>query len=694
MKIALVGNPNCGKTTVFNRLTGRRAKVSNMPGVTVERYEAPWKSRPDTQLIDLPGTYSLFATSRDEQVTQRALLDPRETPDAVWIVLDSSHVRSSLFLALQVLEMGLPAVIIINRTDPTPVNLEAIQAWLDVPVVAYNFEKDRKELIDEGLLNVTARSSNHADARLVPEAWAGAFDLLRGAFPESNPVQLAWHLRSKGTPHWLDAGQRAALDLARDELEYTPAAMQLEEAGWRMEHIRTHAVDLIPDGPDFPWEEASRRTTSIDRFLTHPVWGNAVLALVFFGIFQAVYAWSEAPMDAVDRAFGWLYQAGDAAIAGEGWWKGLLLDGLLNGLAGIVVFVPQIMILFGLTSALEATGYLARVGFLGDRLLQRLGLGGRSVVPLVGGMACAVPAIMAARTIQGKRERLITILITPLMTCAARLPVYAFLIGFVVPNERVLGGLFNLQGLFLFGLYLFSSLSALGLAWVLHRGLPNKTEGQFTIEWPAYRWPKPLEVGREMLSKGWDFVASAGQVILIISLVIWGLGQFGPADEMRAVHATYADVHTPEAEAERDAALMQASWLGHLGQWVEPAVRPLGYDGRMGIAILSSFAAREVFVGTMSALFPEGQNQTTDEGRIRQLQRRLSQEIHPATGKPLLNVASATSLILFYMYAMQCMSTIVIVRKELNSWPWALSQAIGFTLFAYGLALLVYQLLS
>jgi ferrous iron transport protein B len=399
-------------------------------------------------------------------------------------------------------------------------------------------------------------------------------------------------------------------------------------------------------------------------------------------------------MDAVDRAFGWLYQAGDVAIAGEGWWKGLLLDGLLNGVAGIVVFVPQIMILFGLTSALEATGYMARVGFLGDRLLQRLGLGGRSVVPLVGGMACAVPAIMAARTIQGKRERLITILITPLMTCAARLPVYAFLIGFVVPNERVLGGLFNLQGLFLFGLYLFSSLSALGLAWVLHRGLPNKTEGQFTIEWPAYRWPKPLEVGREMLSKGWDFVASAGQVILIISLVIWGLGQFGPAEEMRAVHATYADVHTPEAEAERDAALMQASWLGHLGQWVEPAVRPLGYDGRMGIAILSSFAAREVFVGTMSALFPEGQNQTTDEGRIRQLQRRLSQEIHPATGKPLLNVASATSLILFYMYAMQCMSTIVIVRKELNSWPWALSQAIGFTLFAYGLALLVYQLLS
>lgn len=690
MKIALVGNPNCGKTTLFNRLTGRRAKVSNMPGVTVERYEAPWKAQLGVQLVDLPGTYSLFAKADDERVTQRELLDPELQPDAVWIVLDSAHVRSSLFLALQVLEMGFPATVIINRTDATDVRLEALEAWLGVPAFSFHFEKERKDRLHTALAKTEPRVSTHRDERITPAAWGATFEALKALFPHATESQQAWYLRARDLPVWLNNAQTMALEAARAQLEESSAALQLEEAGWRMEHIRNNAESLIPNGPEFPWEEASERTTRIDRILTHPVWGYAILALVFFGIFQAVYAWSEAPMDAVDRAFGWLYQAADSAMA-EGWWKGLLLDGVLNGIAGIVVFVPQIMILFGLTSALEATGYMARVGFLGDRFLEQLGLSGRSVVPLIGGMACAVPAVMAARTIPGKREQLITILVTPLMTCAARLPVYAFLIGFVVPNTTV-GG-FKVQGLFLFGLYVASSVSALALAWALNRGLPNKNEGQFTMEWPAYRWPRLSEVAREMGSKGWSFVSSAGQVILIISMVIWGLSQFGPSDAMEAVEDRYA--HLKDAAPEDlESARMEASWLGHLGNWIEPAVRPLGYDGRMGIAILSSFAAREVFVGTMSTLFPGGTEASSDEGRIRHLQQRLTQEVHPATGKPLLNTASAASLLIFYMYAMQCMSTVVIVRKELKSWPWALAQAIGFTLFAYGLALLVYQVLA
>lgn len=690
MKIALVGNPNCGKTTLFNRLTGRRAKVSNMPGVTVERYQAPWKGHPGVQLVDLPGTYSLFAKADDERVTQRELLDAELQPDAVWIVLDSAHVRSSLFLALQVLEMGFPATVIINRTDTTDVRLDALEAWLGVPAFSFHFEKERKDRLHTALADAAPRVSTHRDERLVPDAWNAAFSALNTPFPNATPVQLAWHLRTRDLPTWLTSPQTKALENIRSQHAESTAAMQLEEAGWRMEHIRNNAEALIPNGPEFPWEEASERTTRIDRILTHPVWGNAILALVFFGIFQAVYAWSEAPMDAVDRAFGWLYQTANGALA-DGWWKGLLLDGVLNGIAGIVVFVPQIMILFGLTSALEATGYMARVGFLGDRFLERLGLSGRSVVPLIGGMACAVPAVMAARSIPGKREQLITILVTPLMTCAARLPVYAFLIGFVVPNTTVWG--FKVQGLFLFGLYVASSLSALALAWALNRGLPTKTEGQFTMEWPAYRWPKLGEVVREMGSKGWSFVSSAGQVILVISVVIWGLSQFGPSEAMEAVEERYAQMENAAPE-DFEAARMEASWLGHLGNWIEPAVRPLGYDGRMGIAILSSFAAREVFVGTMSTLFPGGTAADSDEGRIRQLQQRLTQEVHPATGKPLLNTASAASLLIFYMYAMQCMSTVIIVRKELKSWPWALAQAIGFTLFAYGLALLVYQVLA
>jgi ferrous iron transport protein B len=695
VNIALVGNPNCGKTTLFNRLTGSRSKVTNMPGVTVERFDASLKKRPDITLTDLPGTYSLFAQAGDERITQKALLSPLETnvPDAIWLVVESAHIRSSLFLVLQVLEMEFPAVLLINRTDGTEVNVTQLQQMLGVPVVQLNFERDRTEALEAAILELQPSVGTHSEPRISPAKWQNSFAILEDVFPEYSRSRMAWYMRSRSIPEWLNEREKAAVSLARDEAKASPAALQLEEAGWRMESIRKWTARIFPqnDSPQYPWQEESRRTTSLDRILIHPIWGNVIVALVFFGIFQAVYAWSSAPMEAVDTAFGWLIQEAESALP-ESWWKSLLLDGVLSGIAGIVVFVPQIMILFGLTSAMEATGYMARVGFLGDRLLQHLGLSGRSVVPLVGGLACAVPAIMAARSIQSKRERLITILVTPLMTCSARLPVYAFLIGFLVPDQGVLGGLFNQQGLFLFALYIMSTVSALGLAWVMHRRLPTKAENQFTMEWPTYRWPKWREVLTEMLSKGWDFVANAGQVILLISVVIWALSQFGPSGEMEKVEYDFAHYESSETiHLEKEAALMQASWLGKVGQWIEPAVRPLGYDGRMGIAILSSFAAREVFVGTMSTLFPDASN---DSGSILGLQRRLTQEIHPATGRPLINRASAASLIIFYMYAMQCMSTVVIVRKELDSWPWAIAQAIGFSLFAYGLALLVFQLLA
>ena len=666
-----------------------------MPGVTVERSDAALKKRPDITLTDLPGTYSLFAQAGDERITQKALLNPRETqtPDAIWLVVESAHIRSSLFLVLQILEMEFPAALLINRTDGTKVNEDELHQMLGVPVVQLNFERDRTEALESAILGMQPSIGTHSEPRIIPTDWTASFDILDSVFPEYPLPRMAWYMRSRSIPEWLDPRQKAAVSLARDHANASPAALQLEEAGWRMESIREWTAKLFPknDSPQYPWQEESRRTTSLDRILIHPIWGNVIVALVFFGIFQAVYAWSSAPMEAVDAAFGWLIEQANHSLP-ETWWKSLLLDGILSGIAGIVVFVPQIMILFGLTSAMEATGYMARVGFLGDRLLQHLGLSGRSVVPLVGGLACAVPAIMAARSIQSKRERLITILVTPLMTCSARLPVYAFLIGFIVPDQHVWGGMFNQQGLFLFSLYIMSTISALGLAWLMHRGLPTKAENQFTMEWPTYRWPKLREVLTEMLTKGWDFVANAGQVILIISVVIWGLSQFGPSGEMAEVENTFAQHEFSESsEMEKDAALMQASWLGKLGQWIEPAVRPLGYDGRMGIAILSSFAAREVFVGTMSTLFPDSSN---DSGSILGLQRRLTQEIHPATGRPLINRASAASLIVFYMYAMQCMSTVVIVRKELDSWPWAIAQAVGFSLFGYGLALLVFQLLA
>ena len=689
MKIALVGNPNCGKTTLFNRLTGRRGKVGNMPGVTVEKTEASIRKHAHIQLIDLPGTYSLYAQSEDERVTQAVLFesDIEHRPDAVWLVIDSAHVRSSLFLVLQVMEMQFPVTIIINQTDQTVIDLDVLTRILGVDVIPINAAEDNVSTLGLALLASSAREGLVEEPRLVPAAWESAFQILEGAFQGENRTRLAWFLRLHHIPQWITSRQQAALILAKDEVPESPASLQLEETGWRMERIREWSDSLLPEGTstEDAWVQASQRTTSLDRVLTHPIWGHVILALIFFGVFQAVYAWSAYPMDVVDQAFSWFHGAAEAHLA-ESWWRSLLLDGLLSGIAGIVVFVPQIMILFGLTSAMEATGYMARVGFLGDRFLQRIGLNGRSIVPLVGGMACAVPAVMAARSIAGKRERLLTILVTPMMTCSARLPVYAFLIGFLVPDTRVAGGLFNQQGLFLFSLYLISTGAALAMAWALHRGLPPRKEGSFTMEWPAYRLPRVREVVSEMISKGWGFVSSAGQVILVVSVVLWGLGRFGPTQDKETVQTA-----TTGTLNDQKAALLEASWLGHIGDWIEPAVRPLGYDGRMGIAILSSFAAREVFVGTMSTLYP---GPVGEEGSIRALQKRLATEIHPTTGQPLLNPASAASLIVFYMFAMQCMSTVVVVRKELNSWAWALGQAFSFTAIAYGLALLVYQLMT
>lgn len=692
LRIALIGNPNCGKTTLFNRLTGKRGKVGNMPGVTVSATAAPMLTEPNWTLVDLPGTYSLFADSLDEQVTQTALLGGQV--DAVWLVLDSGALRSSLFLLLQIMELGFPAAIIVNASDNTTIDLEAMRNELGVDVM--DLDAVRTPQMD---LNGRIRSLQVRTA--VPNGlchrfsnWDEVTSLLRPTFGDISDAWLNHLVRRNDVATWLDDRKQQALSFAREHVDQTPAALQLEDAGWRMETVRKLSAIFLPEPAPEDQKalaKSAQKTTRADAILTHPLWGHLILAVVFFWIFQAVYAWASWPMDQVDVAFGWLIATLEG-MAPDTWWRSMLLDGLLSGIAGIVVFVPQIMILFGMTAALDQTGYMARVGFLGDRFLARIGLNGRSIVPLVGGMACAVPAVMAARSIPGKRERLLTILVTPLMTCSARLPVYAFLIAFIVPDQQVVGGWFNLQGLFLFGIYVLSTLAALALAFALHRGLPQRSEGSFTIEWPAYRWPRLAEIGNEMMSKGWTFVSSAGQIILVVSMGLWGLAQFGPGDGMDQVNARYSTLpETAENELARQGELMEASWIGQVGHFIEPFVAPLGCDGKMGIAILTSFAAREVFVGTMGTLYPTA---TSEGGSIRALQQRLSREIHPNTGKPLLNPASATSLILFYMFAMQCMSTVAIVQRELKSWTWALGQAVVFTALAYGLAFLAYQIMS
>ena len=679
VKLALVGNPNTGKSTVFQRLTGRSVSVGNLAGVTVDTAVAPCKHKGGESwtLHDLPGIYNLHAQSDDGRVTERTLLDPRHAhrPDVVMLVADASTLQGQLFLILQVRELGVPCMLLLNdmhTTGPSRSELRKqardLERDLDMPVRVINALDDDPADWVKAWAPLLDAPKACAAIRAVPDSMEEGVRALRPHLPSSTPGLLCHLLRMRSVPEWLSADAQQAWTAARATMD-SPAAMQLEEAGERMAQIQ--AILPTPEPSVAP-----ATTRRLDDLLTHPVWGVLGFGLIFFVMFQAVYSWATVPTDLLD---GWMASGIDAVNRAlpDTWWRSLLVDGALAGLAGIFIFLPQIMILFGFTALLEHSGAMARLGYVGDRFLRKLGLGGRSAVSLVGGMACAVPAVMAARALPDRRERLVTILVTPMMTCSARLPVYAFLIAFVVPDGTVLG--FNRQGLFLYGRYLASTAATLLMAWLLHRRLPqNEQRRELAEEWPPYRLPKLTLVAGNMVRQGAVFLRSAGQVILILSVVLWGLGFLGSG--------SFA-----ERQAMDPAERLETSVLGAIGDAIEPVVTPLGYDGRLGIAVLSSFAAREVFVGTVQTLYPSPDGSTP---KVSELKARLAQETHPRTGRPLLTTASAASLIVFYMFAMQCLSTVAIVRSELQSWRWALGQAVGLTALAYLLAWLTHVILS
>ena len=679
MNLALVGNPNTGKSTLFQRLTGRAVSVGNLAGVTVETAVAPCRHKGGESWVvhDLPGLYNLHAQTDDGRVTERTLLDPTHPhrPDFIVLVADALTLQGQLFLVLQVRELGVPCMLLLNHmhtTGPSRADLRSqareLEDALDMPVRVINAHDDDPNGWVKSWAPILDVPKACAAIRAVPESMEAGVRALRPHLPASTPGRLCHLLRMRDVPPWLSEAGQAAWREARATMD-SPSAMQLEEAGERMAQIR----EILPA----PKSAVAPDTTRwLDNVLTHPVWGVLGFGLIFFVMFQAVYSWATVPTDLLD---GWMASGIDWVNGAlpDTWWRSLIVDGALAGLAGILVFLPQIMILFGFTALLEHSGAMARLGYVGDRFLRRLGLGGRSAVSLVGGMACAVPAVMAARALPDRRERLVTILVTPMMTCSARLPVYAFLIAFVVPDGTVLG--FNRQGLFLYGLYLASTAATLVLAWLLHRNLPkNAQRRELAEEWPPYRLPKISLVASNMVRQGSVFLRSAGQVILILSVVLWGLGFLGSG--------TLA-----ERQAMEPAQRLETSVLGAIGDAIEPVVTPLGYDGRLGIAVLSSFAAREVFVGTVQTLYPSPDGSTP---KVSDLKARLAQETHPRTGRPLLTTASAASLIVFYMFAMQCLSTVAIVRSELNSWRWALGQAAVLTALAYVLAWVTHLILS
>lgn len=698
--IALVGNPNSGKTSLFNALTGLNQKVGNFPGVTVDK-KTGTTTISDTitgNIIDLPGTYSLYPKRLDEWVSYRVLLnqDKDIQPDLCLIVVDASNLKRNLLFCSQILDLKKPAVVVLTMEDLAKkkgiqIDHSELERLLGVPVVSVNPRKQKgmqqlKKAIDLTVSNLYKISPRDfiENRELAPAPIEEMQELIAGTSDYSAIHYLINHEEFDLSP-----SIQQSIEAIEKRHEFNPTKTQATEILQRYSRIK-YIMQVAVTEPD-PLQQTIL-TDKLDNVLLHRRWGYLILLAVLFVLFQGVFWLAQYPMTWIEMLFsslsGWL-----SAILPEAWWSDLLINGFIAGLSGIVIFVPQIMILFGLITLLEDTGYMARISFLTDRLMRSVGLNGKSVMPLISGFACAVPAIMSARNIENRKERLLTILITPLMSCSARLPVFTILIGLVIPNNYVLGFL-SIQGLVMMALYLSGLFMGLLVSFVAKWFIRIKEKSFFILELPTYRAPRLKNVGQTMVNKARIFVTDAGKVIMVISLILWALSSYGPPSRMEAAEKAYAAAKaahtTPSATIEIDykAAKLENSYAGILGKAIEPAIRPLGYDWRIGIALVTSFAAREVFVGTMATLYSVGDN---DEGML------LRDKLNAAKredGTKLFTLATGISLMIFYLFAMQCMSTLAVVRRETRTWKWPLIQLVYMTGIAYLMSFIVYQLLK
>tara|TARA_B110000503_G_scaffold142559_1_gene239742 strand:- start:549 stop:2648 length:2100 start_codon:yes stop_codon:yes gene_type:complete len=695
INVALIGNPNTGKTSVFNRLTGLNQKVGNYPGITVEKKQgvATLTRNLKAHIIDLPGTYSLNASSLDENVVIELLLNKndKDYPDVAIVVTEIENLKRNLLLFTQIKDLGIPTILVINMSDrmkrkAISLDVAALEKKLETKIALIS---SRKNIGFELLTNII---TNYATLSTKPCVNASSiapeyFDRLRKVFPNQEIYKLWLVITQDVNFGKLERNELKGVASFKTESKSNLKRLQQKETIARYQFINSVLKETLA----IDTENAKDFRGRLDKVLIHKVWGY----FIFFGIlllmFQAIFDWSSYPMDFIDSTFASLSEWAKQTLA-PGAFTNLIAEGIIPGLGGIVIFIPQIAFLFLFISILEESGYMSRVVFLMDRSMRRFGLSGKSVVPLVSGTACAIPAIMATRNIENWKERLITILVTPFTTCSARLPVYLIIISLVIPEGRVLW-IFSLQGLTLMFLYLLGFAASLFSAYLLNKVLKIKSRSFFVVEMPNYKLPMPKNVLITVIEKTKSFVFGAGKIILAISIILWVLASYGPGDFNNAesiVKKQNTNETLSEAAIETQIASfkLEHSYIGILGKGIEPAVRPLGYDWKIGIAIVSSFAAREVFVGTLATIYNVG----SDEEET--IKNRMAAEINPSTGKPLFNFASGISLLLFYAFAMQCMSTLAVVKRETNTWKWPVWQLIIMTLIAYVVALGAYQFLK
>lgn len=702
LNVAVLGNPNCGKSSIFNQLTGLRQKIGNFPGVTVDKKlgRLTLPSGIDINILDFPGTYSLYPNSQDERIVVQTFVNPADTnyPDVVLYVADVTKLEKHLLLFTQLRDLGLPVILVLNMADIADkegleVNTEFLAEKLKVPVVKVSARtKVGMEAIRVELDRFISQSETGNPAPpfyQFSDLDQNIIQRLETAFPSLNPYQRLLLGHHYAWLAFLTDEQKALIKGIVEEAGLESLRQQVDETMQRFDHFTPIALKATKQEK----EPNNSITDLLDRVLTHRIFGPIIFIALMLLVFQAIFAWATYPMDWIEGGFGWASEQLNRLLP-EGWFASLLTDGILAGLGGIMVFIPQIAILFLLISLLEEVGYMARAAYMFDRLMQAFGLNGRSIVALISGGACAIPAIMSTRTIGNGKERLITILVTPFISCSARIPVYTVLIGFVVPPTTV-WGIFNVQGLAFMGLYLLGIIAALGAAFIFKLILRTGESSFLMLELPEYRSPVLRNVGLTVWEKVKTFIVEAGKIIMIISVILWVLASYGPPKKMAQaaqVAQTIAQEQSLDETAAADllaAKQIEASFAGHLGKFIEPAIKPLGFDWKIGIALITSFAAREVFVGTMATIYSIGS--VEDEYSVRD---QMAKERDPETGALVYSMATSLSLLIFYVFAMQCMSTLAVVRRETKSWKWPLIQFTFMTALAYFGSLLVYQLFS
>lgn len=675
-------------------LTGLNQQVGNYPGITVEKKEGVCKLSRGVKahIMDLPGTYSLNASSLDENVVIELLLNKKgkDYPDVAVVVSDVENLKRNLLLFTQIKDLDIPTILVINMAD----RMRRKGISLDIPLL----EKELNTKIalvsarkGEGIDELKKLIESYTSLSKTPcfDALSFApdyFGRLQKAFPDQSLYKLWLIITQDVNFRKVDKQEIVVSPDFKIKSESELKRLQQKETIKRYQFIN----NVLKKGLTIDEKAATGMRAKMDRILTHKFWGYVIFLAILLLIFQAIYDWSSYPMDLIDEAFAWLSEVTKASLP-SGPFVDLITEGIIPGLGGIVIFIPQIAFLFLFISILEESGYMSRVVFLMDRVMRKFGLSGKSVVPLVSGTACAIPAVMATRNIENWKERLITILVVPFTTCAARLPVYLIIISLVIPDEKI-GWIFGYQSLTLMLLYFLGFGTAVGSAWLLNKILKIKSKSYFVIEMPGYKVPLFKNVAINVIEKTKAFVFGAGKIILAISIILWVLASFGPNENFSNAEEIITELHPNLLQEELDNKIasykLEYSFIGYAGKAIEPVVAPLGYDWKIGIGIISSFAAREVFVGTLATIYSVG----SDEEET--IKNRMAAEVNQVTGGPLFNLASGISLLLFYAFAMQCMSTLAIVKRETNSWKWPMIQLVFMSIFAYGVALIVYQILK